>query len=135
MVGRLFPQPLVEDPAGRRMRLDDVLPAGMVVLLLGLDPQGAASHSVLNELASLGVPVVGITPEWMNPTSGSVATYRDVSRGLSELTRSGYLDHAILLRPDRYVAATAPFGRSEALRDAVIALHPASTGAYGAINA
>ena len=108
IVGRLFPQPMVEDAGGKTLRLDDALPSGTVLLLFGTNPAEAAMSPAFEMFAKAGVRLFCITPNWINPVEGAWKVYRDASHGLASL--DSYLDHAILLRPDRYVAAASSFG-------------------------
>ncbi|WP_108663141.1 bifunctional 3-(3-hydroxy-phenyl)propionate/3-hydroxycinnamic acid hydroxylase [Acuticoccus kandeliae] len=115
IVGRLFPQPIVEDADGVRVRLDDVLSVGSAVILFGTDPAALAAAPDFRAVADTGVTVVGITPNWINPAEAPFKIVRDASGGLSDLARTSHLDHAILLRPDRYVAIAVRFERIGAL--------------------
>jgi 3-(3-hydroxy-phenyl)propionate hydroxylase len=58
----------------------------------------------------------------MNPVSDEFPMVRDVSRYFSDPPLSGYLDRAILLRPDRYVAAIRLAARAGELLDHVVRL-------------
>ncbi len=122
MVGRLLPQPVVEMPDRSRDLLDTVLPKGPVVLVFSEFPDRLIDKALADRFALAGASVLGLTPEWMNPVSDGFSVVRDVSRYFSDPPLSGYLDRAILLRPDRYVAAIRSAARAEELLDHVVQL-------------
>jgi len=124
MVGRLLPQPVVELPDRNQKLLDAVLPEGPVVLVFSEFPDRQMDRALSDKFAAAGAPVIGITPEWMNPVSGAFPVVRDVSRYFSDPSFAGYLDRAILLRPDRYVAATRPVAEVQGLLEYVSKLAP-----------
>lgn len=119
LVGRLFPQPEVETQDHRRLRLDDVLGQGAAVIVFSERPDEALGPGRAQDFESQGIRLVGLTPEYMNPVSGSFPVYRDVSRATSARQFRACVDHAFLLRPDRYVAAAVPLaGLNDVLRQA-----------------
>jgi len=122
MVGRLLPQPVVEMSDRSRQLLDAVLPEGPVVLVFSEYPDRLLDTALADRFAAAGASVVGLTPEWMNPVSDEFPIVRDVSRYFSDPPLSGCLDRAILLRPDRYVAAIRPTARAGELLDHVVRL-------------
>jgi 3-(3-hydroxy-phenyl)propionate hydroxylase len=124
MVGRLLPQPVVEMTDRKQKLLDAVLPDGLVVLLFSEFPDRQMNMLLADKFAAAGAPVVGITPEWMNPVSAGFPVVRDVSRYFSEPPLAGYLDKAMLLRPDRYVAAIRPAARAEELMEYIAKMAP-----------
>jgi 3-(3-hydroxy-phenyl)propionate hydroxylase len=133
MVGRLLPQPEVEDKERERTLLDKHLPDKPVVLVFSEFPDRALDQVAQAALESSGAAVVGLTPEWMNPISGRFPVYRDATRLFSELQLRTYLEHAFLLRRDRYVAATVPVARAFELAGYVTGLTTsgrASTARY-----
>lgn len=105
LVGRMFPQPVVATPEDKRHLLDDLLPDQPVVLLYGNRPETMISPADLAAFHQAGAAVIGITPEGVNPRPDSFAILRDYSRMLSNRPYIDHLDHAFLLRRDRYVAA------------------------------
>ncbi|WP_420006299.1 bifunctional 3-(3-hydroxy-phenyl)propionate/3-hydroxycinnamic acid hydroxylase [Arenibacterium sp. LLYu02] len=128
MVGRLIGQPLVEDVARRRGLLDECLPAGPVVLVFDETPESALSAASLDRFADLGVPVIGLTPEGINPQGAAIPVFRDVSGQFSANPKDGLKGSAFLLRPDRYIAAMRPVSRSEELIPFVRQIHPSGRG-------
>ncbi|WLS00665.1 bifunctional 3-(3-hydroxy-phenyl)propionate/3-hydroxycinnamic acid hydroxylase [Shinella sumterensis] len=112
MVGRLIPQPVVEDTNRNRILLDRVLPDSPVVLVFDEFPDRVLSAEAVRALEATGAFVVGLTPEWMNPIDGAFPVYRDAGRLFSGPQMRAYLGRAFLLRRDRYVAATVPTDQS-----------------------
>jgi 3-(3-hydroxy-phenyl)propionate hydroxylase len=131
MVGRMFPQPIVERVDRTRLRLDEVLPAGVVALIHAERPDDALSSALFAEYRARGVGVVGLTPEWINPVEASFPIVRD-TYGLHRISPIGsQLGRVFLLRPDRYVAGTLPVvkaGEVGSLLDALGAFHAQVAG-------
>lgn len=115
LVGRLFPQPVIEDENHRRHRLDDVLGQGPALILFAERPEEKIAIADLHAVQKEGIGIIGLTPEYMNPVAGAFPVFRDVSRFTSSRPFQSYRDHAFLLRPDRYVAAAVPLSRIETL--------------------
>ncbi|MBP1861465.1 bifunctional 3-(3-hydroxy-phenyl)propionate/3-hydroxycinnamic acid hydroxylase [Rhizobium herbae] len=134
MVGRLVPQPTVEDTYLRRRLLDQVLPDKPVVLVFDEFPDRTVSADSVLLLQKAGAEVVGLTPEWINPVDGSFSVYRDVSRLFSVPQMKSYLGHALLLRRDRYIAAAVPVASVDSLREKVAALGAGPASAPSAVS-
>jgi 3-(3-hydroxy-phenyl)propionate hydroxylase len=111
MVGRLLPQPIVEDMARRRTLLDNVFPDQPVILVFDEYPDRVVDTATWRALTDAHAAVVGLTPEWMNPLTKDFEVYRDVSKQFDTPELVEYVGHAFLLRRDRYVAAAVPVGR------------------------
>ena len=124
MVGRLIPQPVVEDTRRDRQLLDRILPDKPVVLIFDEFPDRIVQRETFHALEKAGMFVVGLTPEWMNPIDGAFPVYRDSSRLFSTPQMRAYLGHALLLRRDRYIAATVPVAQAETLVGKARALAP-----------
>nr|WP_244456597.1 bifunctional 3-(3-hydroxy-phenyl)propionate/3-hydroxycinnamic acid hydroxylase [Agrobacterium pusense] len=122
IVGRLIPQPLVDDTRRNRMLLDRALPDRPVVLVFDEFPDTGLPPHALATLEEAGASVIGLTPEWMNPIYGAFPVYRDVSRLFSAPQMRAYLGHALLLRRDRYVAAAMPVHSADELAAYIEAL-------------
>ncbi|MGD9701294.1 MAG: bifunctional 3-(3-hydroxy-phenyl)propionate/3-hydroxycinnamic acid hydroxylase [Acidimicrobiia bacterium] len=111
-VGRMFPQPDVEAPGGR-MRLDDAIGPWFAVLGLETDPSLLDPESVA-WWRSIGARLVHVARPRAHALGapgpvgddGDVLTIEDVDGAFRDwrLARPG--DEVIILRPDRYVAAT-----------------------------
>lgn len=115
LVGGLFPQPIVETQTHQRHRLDDVLGSGPAVIIFSERPEAAVSADTARAFEQLGIGLVGLTPEYMNPVAESFFVFRDVSRATSAKAFRDYKNHAFLLRPDRYVAAVVPLSELASL--------------------
>ncbi|WP_442581102.1 bifunctional 3-(3-hydroxy-phenyl)propionate/3-hydroxycinnamic acid hydroxylase [Mesorhizobium sp. ASY16-5R] len=115
MVGRLLPQPIVEDENRLRFLLDAALPDRPVVLVYSQYPDRALDSATANGLREAGASIVGITPEWLNPQSSSFPVYRDVTNLFGSGLMRPCLEHALLLRRDRYTAAVVPLATAERL--------------------
>lgn len=98
MVGRLIPQPLVDDTQRNRVLLDRVLPDKPVVLVFDEFPDRALPPDTARALETAGAAIVGLTPEWMNPVDGIFPVYRDAAASSSGPQMRAYLGHALLLR-------------------------------------
>lgn len=122
LVGRLLPQPLVEDATRSGRLLDDVLGHGAHLLVLAERPEEAVPVEMVRRLRARGLEVVGVVPEWINPGAADFPVVRDVSRLLSGDVWRTYREHALLVRPDRYVAATARVERLPGLDPAIARL-------------
>lgn len=108
LVGKMFIQPQVARSNDSLVHLDDVLGPGFALITLGVDP--ARLFSIIPEDFLGGVPVrrLCITPQDQNfPVNDWVDFVRDVRGEVAQVLR-GYPECAILLRPDRYVAAVIP---------------------------
>ncbi|SHG52744.1 3-(3-hydroxy-phenyl)propionate hydroxylase [Kaistia soli DSM 19436] len=115
MVGRLIPQPIVEDVRRRRHLLDAVLPDRPVVLLFEDYPDRAISAETVARLEAAGAAVIGLTPEWMNPVEAPIPIYRDATALFSAPAMRPYLGHALLVRRDRFIAAATPIDQIDGL--------------------
>lgn len=105
--GRLFVQPQVESPDGRRMPLDDALGRGFRLLVFG--PLPGEPLPDVDLPPSLAAERFFIVPQDYNfphplPTRSERAILRDCDGGI-EAQLSPFAPCAVLLRPDRYVAA------------------------------
>ena len=128
MVGRLLYQPVAEDEKGVRLPFDDRLPDRPVVIVFSEYPDRTLDGDALQVLMGAGAAVVGITPEWINPASKAFPIYRDASCHFSTKQMLGYLEHALLLRRDRYVAAAVPIASAQELAVRASALAGAGAG-------
>lgn len=122
MVGRLIPQPLVDDTQRNRVLLDRVLPDRPVVLVFDELPDRVLPPDTARALETAGAAIVGLTPEWVNPVDGIFPVYRDAGRLFSGPQMRAYLGHALLLRRDHYVASAVPVAKSGELVEQIAAL-------------
>ena len=126
--GRLFVQPRVELPGGRQMLLDDALGRGFRLLVFG--PPAGVPLPELPLPPSLRAERFFIVPRDYNfphplPAGGERTLLRDVDGGIEAVLRP-YGPCAVLLRPDRYVAAVISIGDAEAACQNVIRLTEAT---------
>ena len=126
--GRLFVQPRMELPGGRRVLLDDALGRGFRLLV----PAPAAGDSVpdLPLPPSLRAERFFIVPRDFNfphplPAGGGRTLLRDAEGGIEAVLRP-YGPCALLLRPDRYVAAVIPLADAATACQEVIRLAEAT---------
>lgn len=122
LVGSLFPQPLVEQPDGSTLLLDELLPDRPAIVVYTENPDEAVPRQVAGEFADLGMFTFGLTPECCKARTSPISTGRDANRILQQRDFRPCLDHAMLLRRDRYVAASRPVQRLEELADVARAL-------------
>jgi len=119
--GRLFIQPLVELPDGRRMPLDEATGKGFALLLFGEGSKDEV-HRCLPQ--SLRAAVIRVVPQDYNfPLSreDGVEYLRDCE-GAIETALKSFVPCGLLLRPDRHVAAVLPLQRPEDAFAAVTSL-------------
>jgi len=122
LVGQMFPQPEVESPDCSRHLLDGLLPDAPAVVIFHETPDQVNPKAVA-ALHEAGAHVIGLTPEWQKPVAADLPMVRDVRRLMSGKPLIGALGSAILLRRDRYVAATRPVGDIAQLVPALAALY------------
>jgi 3-(3-hydroxy-phenyl)propionate hydroxylase len=115
-VGRMFPQPDVDAPGGRT-RLDDAVGPWFAILCLEHDPVDL-DPVALDWWRSIGARIVHVSRSRSHPIGSAtnvsetddVLTVEDVDGAFRDwrLARPG--DEVVVLRPDRYVAATCSRG-------------------------
>jgi 3-(3-hydroxy-phenyl)propionate hydroxylase len=115
LVGRAFPQPSVETADRARVKLDDAVGGSFAVLGLTGDPLTVLSPESQKYWAELGAQFIRVSPSrtgLRTPTdgaaevSGAATVVYDIDGAFRDhlLERPG--DEVVILRPDRYVAAT-----------------------------
>jgi 3-(3-hydroxy-phenyl)propionate hydroxylase len=113
--GRMFCQPMVALPDGTRILLDDALGTGFALLVYGQNPGQLLKNIGDSFWGSLEVNKICATPEAMNFTTDgtpvdSLKIVRDADGVIGEWL-APHRSCAVLLRPDRYVAAILPEGK------------------------
>ncbi|HEY0538123.1 MAG TPA: bifunctional 3-(3-hydroxy-phenyl)propionate/3-hydroxycinnamic acid hydroxylase [Actinoallomurus sp.] len=115
LVGRAFPQPMVQTTDGEPIRLDDVL--GPRIAVVGLVPGVAASISdrTAERLRACGGVLVrsAPAPTYLRGAAGptelpadpAVVTVVDIDGVLRDLLLARPADEVYVVRPDRYVGA------------------------------
>jgi 3-(3-hydroxy-phenyl)propionate hydroxylase len=107
-VGRMFIQPLVTVD-GVTMKLDEVIGRDFALLAWGTDPGYWLSERAREILARLGTKVITVVPETQREYEAALLTGVTVvgdAQGRLKKWFSGWADGVVLLRPDRFVAAT-----------------------------
>jgi len=146
LVGRAFPQPMVERIDGGRVKIDDVF--GQRIVVLGVVPgtAEALSAQTAERLAAHGGCVVQahVMPAYRRagqfdpatrPAEGPapVIDLYDLEGGLRDLQLARPADEVYVIRPDRYVAATCRLAELDAVVGGVVdLLDGASRGAVAA---
>ncbi|MCC3312477.1 bifunctional 3-(3-hydroxy-phenyl)propionate/3-hydroxycinnamic acid hydroxylase [Nocardia africana] len=102
IIGRMVPQPIVGDTAGRMTRLDDLLGDGFVLLGDDLDPAGLLTPEEKAGWDALGARYVAVRPRTVHTRGRDDLV--DLDDVLGPWLRR-YGSRAVALRPDRFVAA------------------------------
>jgi len=108
-VGRMFIQPLVTAADGQTVKLDEVIGRDFALLAWGTDPGYWLSNKARNILQRLGTRVITAVPETQRIYEAARLTGVTVigdAQGLLKKWFSGQPDGIVILRPDRFVAAT-----------------------------
>ena len=124
VVGQMIPQPIVEDYTRKQALLDAYLPDSPVMMIYSEQPEISISKADKEAAEKLGISVIGITPEWINPKQASFPIVRDCSRFFALQPYSGYLNHVLLLRRDRYVAGAKSLEKLSKLFDLAATINP-----------
>jgi 3-(3-hydroxy-phenyl)propionate hydroxylase len=121
LVGRLLPQPLVVSADGSPARLDDVAPNRFVLFARGADAAAALARLAHPVWDRLDVARVALAPAGSEPGRiGAVTVVAETDDALATVL-APHAGHALLLRPDHYVAALVPLA-DPAPAEAAIAL-------------
>jgi 3-(3-hydroxy-phenyl)propionate hydroxylase len=126
LVGRLFPQPRVDAGQGTPVLLDTLLGNRFALLVRSRDPAGSFARLAHPLWDRLGVGRVALVPVGTSPAGAdgmTVAAEIDVTIAAAF---AGYQDHALLLRPDHYVAAAIPLAAPGAAMAKIEALFAAT---------
>jgi 3-(3-hydroxy-phenyl)propionate hydroxylase len=122
LVGQLIFQPLLEDYKGKLELLDDLLPDKPTVMLFSREPDRFVCDKLKLHIESKGAYIIGITPEDTKAVKTTFPVYRDKSRSFSKKPYASYLDHFLLLRRDKYIAATCQVNNHSEIIDKIIKL-------------
>ena len=107
LVGRMIPQPNVETPDRKTVKLDQAMGPDFCLLAYAKDPERAFGGPESEAFGGLPLNLLCVTPRHYNPVEGPIPSARDLEGGVSELF-GGRDDHCLLIRPDRYAAAVIP---------------------------
>jgi 3-(3-hydroxy-phenyl)propionate hydroxylase len=102
LVGRLYPQPRVFTADGREVLLDEVLGDGFSIVLRTRRIEAALAALAGKAWRALKARIVVMGDGPTADLAPGVMAVREIGGGDPRLAR--FNDHAILLRPDRYVA-------------------------------
>jgi 3-(3-hydroxy-phenyl)propionate hydroxylase len=108
-VGRMFIQPLVTTADGETVKLDEVIGRDFALLAWGTDPGYWLSDRAREILRRLGTRIITAVPETQRGYEAerlSGVTVVGDAQGRLKKWFSGWPDGVVLLRPDRFVAAT-----------------------------
>ena len=106
LIGRMIFQSVLESFDGKSNLLDEVLPDLPVLIIFSRKPEEALTKEMCINLESDGVYIIGITPEDTKVIETNIPVFRDRSRYFSQKPYPDYLEHVLLLRRDRYIAAS-----------------------------
>ncbi len=110
LVGQMISQPVMETVDRDHVLLDDILPDRPVVLVYAQRPDELITKVSCQKIQAQGATVIGVTPEGTNPARAHFPIARDQSRFFAQRPYIDYLGYALLLRRDRYIAASKPVG-------------------------
>ncbi|MFD1538911.1 bifunctional 3-(3-hydroxy-phenyl)propionate/3-hydroxycinnamic acid hydroxylase [Nonomuraea guangzhouensis] len=132
-VGRMFIQPLVENAEGDVLRLDDVLGPWFALVGFGADPAEHLSGAQRDYLIPLGATFVKVVDSRAGlARRATVHPRTQVVEDLEGHLREWFTRHStrfVVIRPDRYVAATADrAGLGQAVDRLRRLLRPPGTG-------
>lgn len=114
LVGRLFPQPRVDAGRGGPVLLDEVLGNRFALLVRSHDP-GATFARLDHPLwQRLDIARVALLPPGTPRCETEGIAVAAETDGAVAAAFKGYEDHALLLRPDHYVAAAIPLAAPDA---------------------
>lgn len=109
-VGRMFVQPLVEDQKGDRLRLDDAIGDWFAVIGFNADPQEFLDEEAKAYWRSLGATFLKVhrsrPAARLRQAAEGTVVLDDVEGGLRNWVGDAMAREVVILRPDRYVAAT-----------------------------
>jgi 3-(3-hydroxy-phenyl)propionate hydroxylase len=109
-------QNLLEDFEGKLNLLDDILPDKPVLIIFSRKPERAVCEKLLFDIGNEGASIIGITPEDTKAIKTMLPIFRDKSRHFSRKPYPYYLDYVLLLRRDRYIAASCKIENIDDMR-------------------
>lgn len=106
LIGRMIFQTVLESFDGKLNLLDEVLPDSSVLIIFSRKPEEALTEEMRINLETDGAYIIGITPEDTKVIETKLPVFRDRARYFSRKPYPDYLEHVLLLRRDRYIAAS-----------------------------
>ena len=114
-IGRMIPQPIVTTYDRDDVLFDNILADKPILLIYDETPEKFITQTTLDNFKAYGVEVIGLTPEWNNPTKAPFPIVRDKSQLFCLEPFKDCIGHGLLLRRDRYVAAIEPVNNIDKL--------------------
>ncbi len=130
-VGRMFMQPMVETHDRRKLKLDDAIGPWFAVIGLNLDPAALMSPTDRAFWTGLGASLVCVRRSRSAPIPAAADTIvlDDLMGSFRDWQRQNPNDEIVILRPDRYVAATGRAAELDKITTQLRALMGAPTTA------
>ncbi|MAT88216.1 MAG: monooxygenase [Aestuariivita sp.] len=122
LIGQMLCQPIVETIDAEHFLLDALLPDQPIVLIYAECPEKMLNKTAFEHFENLGAALFGVTPEYIKPVEAQFPIVRDREKFFSKKPYKHYLDHILLIRRDRYIAASAPCENPLCLLEALGAL-------------
>lgn len=109
-VGKMFIQPAVETEDGTRLRLDDAVGPWFAVIGINIDPADHLSEESAAYWRSLGAQLVRVNRsragKHLRSTEADTLLLDDTAGGFRDWHKGDRSREIVVLRPDRYLAAT-----------------------------
>ena len=131
LVGRLLPQPMVRRADGQEVLLDEVLGNRFALLLCTARPEKGFARLRQPVWEALGAARVALLPAGSPAESAAGVEVVTETTDALGAALADYPDHALLLRPDHYVAAAVPLGDADGASRALEALLAATWARTG----
>ncbi len=122
LVGCLLPQPMVRTVEGREVLLDEVLGTRFVLLLRTRRPAEDFARFSQPVWDALGVARVALLPAGSPVAAVDGVEMAAEANDALDTALANYHGHALLLRPDHYVAAAIPLNDVDGMSRAAAAL-------------
>lgn len=130
-IGKMFIQPDVETSTGDRMKLDHALGDWFAVIGINTDPADHLDAESLAYWKSLGAKLIRVNRSraggHLNTVSEDTELLDDVAGGFRDWARGRKDREIVVIRPDRYLAATCERGQANTMTRQVAAVLPVRT--------
>ena len=132
-VGRMFIQPDVELPSGQRVKLDEAAGEWFALIGVNTDPVEHLDEESLRYWRSLGARFLRVNRsragEHMRRAASETVILDDVQGGFRDWARGRADREIVLVRPDRYLAATCSRSEANAMTRRFMSVLPVKTAA------